>query len=139
MNEIIKNSVESRKTAIFSSYNITDQDLLNKIDDYFNRLNDYASNYNDVMEFENAFASSELNKEYTNLFIEISSYANNSTNDSKDNIIYDEIKEDITYKVRHEAREKTYDKVRDIPIVGEALNIKQHFDLFNKFKKKKND
>ena len=33
MNEMVKNSVESRRTAIFSSYAITDENLFKKIDD----------------------------------------------------------------------------------------------------------
>lgn len=139
MNEIVKNSVESRRTAIFSSYSINDQELLNKIEDYFKRLNEFASNYNDVMEFENAFATSELSKEYADLFMEISKIGNSSPDDKKDNVILDEIKEDVTHRVRHEVRQDAYNKVRDIPVVGDAMTVKQHFDFFSRFKKKKND
>lgn len=139
MNEIVKNSVESRRTAIFSSYSINDQELLNKIEDYFKKLNEFASNYNDVMEFENVFATSELSKEYTDLFMEISKIGNSSPDDKKDNVILDEIKEDVTHRVRSEVRQDAYNKVRDIPVVGDAMTVKQHFDFFSRFKKKKND
>lgn len=139
MNEIVKNSVESRRTAIFSYYSINDQELLNKIEDYFKKLNEFASNYNDVMEFENAFATSELSKEYADLFMEISKIGNSSPDDKKDNVILDEIKEDVTHRVRHEVRQDAYNKVRDIPVVGDAMTVKQHFDFFSRFKKKKND
>lgn len=139
MNEIVKNSVESRRTAIFSSYSINDQELLNKIEDYFKKLNEFASNYNDVMEFENAFATSELSKEYTDLFMEISKIGNSSPDDKKDNVILDEIKEDVTHRVRSEVRQDAYNKVRDIPVVGDAMTVKQHFDFFSRFKKKKNN
>lgn len=38
MNEIIKNSIEARKNAIFISYNITDKGILKQIDNYFKRF-----------------------------------------------------------------------------------------------------
>lgn len=137
MNEMIKNSVESRRTAIFSSYPITDQDMLKKIEDYFKKLNEFASNYNDVMEFENAFATSELSKEYTDLFMEISTNANPSEESSSYDL-KDEIKDDIKHGVRRQVRQDAYDKVRDVPIIGDAMTVKQHFDFFSRFKKKKN-
>ena len=52
MNEIVKNSIEARKNAIFSSYEITDKSILDRIDEYFNRLNKWAEKYDDVMKFE---------------------------------------------------------------------------------------
>jgi len=38
MNEIIKNSIEARKNAIFISYNITDKGILKQIDNYFKKF-----------------------------------------------------------------------------------------------------
>lgn len=137
MNEMVKNSVESRRTAIFSTYAITDENLFKKIEDYFNRLNDFASSYDDVMKFETDFAASPLSKEYTDLFMEISSSMNNSQGDNKDNIIADELKEDIKHEVRREVHREVYDKARDIPVVGEAMDLKNKFDLLRRFKKNK--
>lgn len=137
MNEIIKSSVESRRTAIFSTYAITDENLFKKIEDYFNRLNDFASSYDDVMKFETDFAASPLSKEYTDVFMEISSSMKNSQGDNKDNIIADELKEDIKHEVRREVHREAYDKARDIPVVGEAMDLKNKFDLLRRFKKNK--
>jgi len=135
MNEMVKNSVESRRTAIFSSYAITDENLFKKIEDYFNRLNEFASSYDDVMKFETDFASSPLAKEYTDLFVEISKM--NNPEEKKDNVILDEIKYDVKHRIRREAYQETYDKARDIPVVGEAMDLKNKFDLFSRFKKNK--
>ena len=38
--------------------------------------------------------------------------------------------------MRRRARQDIYNKARDIPVVGEALTAKQHFDFFSRFKKK---
>ena len=134
MNEMVKNSVESRRTALISSCNINDQDTLDKINDYFYRLEEFAKNYNDIMEFENAFASSELSSEYTNFF---TSLMNNGEQEKNDNIIADEFKEDVKYHARKEIRHGVYETARDIPVIGEAMDLKNKFDLFNRFKKNK--
>lgn len=135
MNEMVKNSVESRRTAIFSSYAITDENLFKKIEDYFNRLNEYASSYDDVMKFETDFASSPLAKEYTDLFVEISKL--NNPEEKTDNIVADEFKSEVKHQVRREIYRETHDKVRDIPVVGEAMDLKNKFDLFSRFKRNK--
>ena len=142
MNEILKPSIESRKTALFSSYDIKDPGNLKTIEDFFKKLEDFSKDYNDVMEFETAFASSPLSKEYSDLFVQIMN--TESTTDGKAPVyekkeeytIQDEIKDDMERAVRRKARQEAYDKVRDIPVVGEAMSVKQHFDFFNRFRKK---
>ena len=71
MNDLVKNSIDSRKTAILNSYDITDQTLLGKIEDLFNRINELGDGCSEIMDFENKFAASELNQEYIQLFTEI--------------------------------------------------------------------
>ena len=142
MNEILKPSIESRKTALFTSYDIKDPGNLKAIEDFFKKLEDFAKDYNDVMEFETAFASSPLSKEYSDLFVQIMN--TESTTDGvapvqekeEEYTIQDELKDDMERAVRRKARQEAYDKVRDIPVVGEAMNVKQHFDFFNRFRKK---
>lgn len=142
MNEILKPSIESRKTALFSSYDIKDPGNLKTIEDFFKKLEDFAKDYNDVMEFETAFASSPLSKEYSDLFVQIMNTEN--TTDGKAPVqekeeeytLHDELKDDMERAVRRKARQEAYDKVRDIPVVGEAMSVKQHFDFFNRFRKK---
>lgn len=150
MNDLVKGCVESRKTAIFSTYDIKNQDTLNKIEDFFKRLESFADNYNDAMQFETALASSELNKEYMELFTQIAtnetaknistmqeavSNANETKSEAQE--LAEEIADDVTHSVRRQARQQAYDKVRDIPVVGDVLNVKQHIDFFSRFKKKK--
>ena len=133
MDDIIKASIEGRRAA-FSVYQINDKKIINKIDNYFEKLNTFAYHYDDINEFEKDFANSELSKEYTDLFIEVSNKCEISNSDTN---LADEIKDDVARGVRREVRQEAYDQVRDIPVVGEALNIKQHFDFFSRFKKKK--
>ena len=45
MDNIIKQSIEGRKNAIFNSYEVTDKVMINKIDDLFNRINDFGEKY----------------------------------------------------------------------------------------------
>ena len=35
-----------------------------------------------------------------------------------------------------EARQDAYNAARDVPILGEAMTAKQHFDFFDRFRKK---
>ena len=49
----------------------------------------------------------------------------------------EEIVDDITHRAKMEARQEAYDTVRDIPVIGDAMTVKQHFDLFSRFRKKK--
>ena len=139
MNDMVKNSVESRKTALFTSYEITDEKLKKKIDDYFERLEKFASNYSDPMEFETAFAQDKLCKEYSDLFT-----AAMSQGEKKPSAVKEaakdaawEIKNDVKYHVRHKAYVETSSKVRSIPVVGDVIQAKQTFDLFKRFRKPK--
>ena len=52
MNDIVKSSVESRKNALFASYDIKDPGTLSKIDEYFKRVEEFAKDCTDVMDFE---------------------------------------------------------------------------------------
>ena len=142
MNEILRPSIESRKNALFSAYDIKDPGNLEAINNYFKKLEEFAKDYNDVMEFETSFASSPLCSEYSNLFVQIMN--TESTTDgvapvqeeSTEYTIQDELKDDMERAVRRRARQDAYDKVRDIPVVGQAMEAKQHFDFFNRFRKK---
>ena len=71
MNDLVKASIEGRKNAIFSAYDITEQSIIDKIEDLFKRINEFGETCTDSMDFESKFASSELNQEYVELFTEI--------------------------------------------------------------------
>ena len=152
MNDLVKSSIESRKNAIFNAYNITEQNIIEKIENLFKRINEFGENCTDNIDFESKFASSELNQEYIQLFTEIATSCSQIVRQSEENtnVKSDEeaILEDISSELKYQAKEaiqpirskiyqETYDEVRDIPIVGDILNVKQHVDFFSRFKKKK--
>lgn len=142
MNDIKTNCIDSRRNAIFASYNVKDSGTLKMIDDYFVKLEEFSKSCTDVMDFETKFSTSPLAKEYGDLFVLVM----NSEPDINGNMpvneveeeytIQDEIKDDINRGIRRRARQDIYNKARDIPVVGEALTAKQHFDFFSRFKKK---
>ena len=142
MNDIIKPSIESRKTALFSQYDIQDPGNLKTIEDYFKKLEEFAKDYNDVMAFETAFAASPLCKEYSDLFVQIMN--TEKTVDGKAPVVdvqeeytlQDEMRDDMERAVRRRARMDVESKARSMPVIGDAMTAKQHFDLFSRFRKK---
>ena len=142
MNDNVKMSIESRRNALFSSYDIKDSGNLKSIDDYFKKVEDFAKNYNDIMEFETAFATSPLQQEYSDLFVQIMNTECTIdgvapvTNVEEEYIGADELRDDLERAARRRIRQDAYNKARDIPILGDAMTVKQHFDLFGRFRKK---
>lgn len=152
MNDLVRNCIESRRTAIFNAYDVKNEDNLNKIEEFFKKLEDFANNYDDVMVFEGAFASSELNQEYMSLFTQIATTEapkNINVDDYKQQdslqlsgdeiaqMAADELVEGVTSKARGIVYREAYDKVRDIPGVGDAIDIKNKIDFFGRFRKNK--
>ena len=151
MNDLVKNCVESRRTAIFNAYDVKNEENLSEIDEFFNKLEQFANDYDDVMSFENAFASSELNQEYMNLFtkiattespknIDVNAYKQeNQINLDKNEVcdmFVDEVSQQVTSTIKGRAYREAYDKVRDIPGVGEAIDIKNKLGFFRRLKNK---
>ncbi len=142
MNNIIKASIESRKTAIFAAYDVKDQGNLKAIDNFIERLEEFAKDYDDVTEFETNFATSPLAKEYSDLFVQI--MQTESTVDgvppvqevSEEYTMQDELVDDINRHTRRRVKQAAYDKARSMPIIGDAITAKQHFDFFDRFRKK---
>ena len=145
MNEKLKPSIESRKTALFSAYDIKDPGNLKAIDDYFKKLEDFAKDYDDVMKFETAFASSPLCQEYSDLFVQIMNTENTIDGQApvheveEEYTLHDELADDMKRAARRRVRQDVTDKARRTPIIGDVMTAKQHYDLFSRFKKKKDD
>ena len=140
MEDILKSCVESRKNAIMGSYKGNNQELLDEINGYFERLEEFAKGFESVQDFESKFAISSLAEEYTNLFTKVMTDGEEQPKeDSLATEVGKEVADDVYHAARHQAYQETYDKARDIPVVGEALNVKQHFDFFSRFRKKKDD
>ena len=142
MNEIVKQSIDSRKNAIFSGYNVTDKGILNKIENLFKRINEFGEKFNDVMEFEAEFAKSPLSNEYTNIFVEIAQKEIDAAKPSMGEVVADRVGTEIKNRVipsravRADARDQA---LRSIPVVGDIIDASQKIDLINKFRNKNND
>ena len=153
MNDLVKTSIESRKNAIFSAYDIKDQSIIDKMEDLFRRINELGESCKDSMDFESKFASSELNQEYINLFTEIATKCPPIVRQTEERhvksdaeCIAEDIASEIKYQVkdatlplRRQMRQEAYDKARNTPIICEIMEAKQYADFFGRFKKKKKD
>ena len=51
MDEMVKNSVEARKQAIYNAYEINNKDIENELNIFFKELESFASRFKDVMDF----------------------------------------------------------------------------------------
>ena len=142
MNEIVKSCIDSRKMAIYNTYDIKKQENIDYLNDYFKRLEEFAANYSDAAAFEQAFSTSSFNQEYMDIFTKICSTESvkeqvlaasaSPVDDEPDN----ELADDLARAARRGARQEAYDKARDIPVVGDVMTAKQHFDFFSRFRKK---
>lgn len=146
----VKSSIDARKNAILSAYNIEDSNIKQKIDELFGKINNLGEVCKDCSEFETKFASSPLNQEYIDLFTEVSTSCkpNNSNIQETDSSyskgyykrqIANELEyqlDSATLEARSKIRQEAYDKARDIPVVDKILEAKQYIDFYGKFKKK---
>ena len=153
MNDLVKNSIDSRKNAVFSAYNITDQSIIDKIEDLFKRINEFGEGCTDTMDFETKFAVSPLNQEYIGLFTEIATSCTPIVRQTEERQVKsdeeyrkEEIESEIRYQtrsatepIRRQIHQETYSAALRTPIVGDIISAKNQIDFFSKFKKKKKD
>ena len=153
MDDTVKVSIKSRIEAIYNAYDINNDDVKNKIVDFNMKMDDLGYSCKDSADFEAKFAASPLCQEYTDLFAFVAAncpcklvpveddpnaksngevIAENAASDLK------YMADDLTSPMRHQAYQATYDAARDVPVLGEVMTAKQHFDFFSRFKKKKN-
>ena len=149
MDSIIKQSIDGRKQAFASTYELTDV-YKKKVDELFKRIEEFGNNCSDAMDFETKFAASPLNKEYTDLFTEVASNCKyilappvdnpNAKSDAeyyRDEAISDAkyLAKDLTMPARRAAREEFDKKMRDTPLgtIEQASNTAWVFKrLFGK-------
>ena len=134
MNEQIRLSIDAKKKAIFDYHDVKSNKTKEKIDNYFRKVEEFGKNYDDIMKFENDFAASPLMKEYTDLFTAIIQTENVGTMVEDVNVL-EEVKDNIEHRFKMETREKRDKELRNMPVIGDVLNVKQHIDLFSRFKK----
>ena len=130
MDEYIKQSIKARKDAFSNTYKISPEKQ-KKIDALFEEINNLGSKCKDVTEFEAEFAKSPLNQRYLDLFTEIATDQNNLGGEiakgaaigAVENIANDAINKVIPTKAA--VHQKAYDAARDIPVLGDAIDIGQ--------------
>lgn len=142
MDDIKTYCIDSRRNAIFSAYDVKDPGTLKMIEDYFKKVEDFAKDCKDASDFETKFATSPLAQEYSNLFTQIMSTETTvdgiaPTNEvTEEYTIQDEMVDDAKRAVRRRARQDVYSKALGVPVLGDAIDAKNKFDLFSKFRKK---
>ncbi len=149
MDSIVKQSIEGRKMAFSSCYELTDV-FKKKIDELFKKINELGETCKDAMDFETKFAASPLNSEYTNLFTEVSQNCkyilpppvDNPDVKSDKEYIKDEVLSDVKYMAkdltmpaRRKAREALDSKLRDTPL-GKIEQARNTASLFGRLFKK---
>lgn len=154
----IKSSIENRKAAFYSAYDITDKSIEKEIEDLFSRIEDFGKTCKDGMDFEAKFATSELNTEYINMFTKVATTCKTKLQPVEDNpnvesdaeYIAREAAEDIEYAIdsatqplRHEAYERSKEALRSNPVGNALFNANNQLENLNHirklFSKKKKD
>ncbi len=137
--------IDSRKNAIFASYNVQDPGTLKTIDDFFKKVEEFAKDCKDIQDFEAKFATSDLNKEYTDLFTmvmqtEADVNGNMPVHEvEQEYTLHDEMMDDVNRAIRRRARQDMYNAARSVPGLGDAMTAKQHYDFLTSLKRKKDD
>lgn len=153
MDNIVKTSIDGRKSAFFSAYEIKDENLIKEIDELFNKIYEFGEGCSNSTEFETSFATSPLNTEYINLFTKVAQSCSPIVREevpvnvkSDEEILKEEIESEARYRAkeatlpaRRIAREAATRAARNTPVVGDLMQAKQTFDLFSRFRKRKDD
>ena len=149
MNEYVKQSIEGRKLAFSSVYELTDV-YKKKVVELFKKIEDFGKDCKDAMDFETKFMASSLNTEYTNLFTEVAQNCKyilpppvdnpNVKSDKqqlKDEVLSEAryIAREATLPARRKAREEFDKKMRDTPL-GKIEQISNTASVFKRIFKK---
>ena len=136
MNEQVKVSIDARKNA-FDSFELSN-DQKKDIDALFSKIEKLGAECKDAGEFENKFSASPLNQEYMDMFTKIAT-AGASQNAMKsaaagmaasaaESAIRNAVGSAMGGAVpttKAAVHQKAYDAARDIPVVGDAIDIGQ--------------
>lgn len=140
MDKYVKQSIDARKNAISASYKL-DASAEKKVDAVFNEIEKLGEKCKDAAEFEAEFQKSPLNQKYLDLFTEIATTAQpavqagagksgvgkmvaggmvagaaeSALNQAAHTVV----------PTRAAVHQNAYDEARDIPVVGEAIDVAQ--------------
>lgn len=140
MNDQVKISIGARKNA-FSSFELTNAHK-EEIDKLFAEIEKLGKSCKDAGEFENKFATSPLNQQYMDMFTKISmdSMAGQAAKNAAEGALRSAVGARIP-TTEAAVHQKAYDAARDIPVVGDAIDLGQKASyikhLGGLFKKKK--
>ena len=141
MDEYVKQSIESRKNAIFAAYNV-EGELLKRVEALFAEMEKLGTSCKDVGDFEAKLAASPLNQKYLDLFTEIATNSMVKTSAPKTSTkgigkmvaggvvagVAESAAEQALHKVvptRAAVNQKATDAVRGVPVVSDAIDIGQ--------------
>ena len=139
MDDVVKQCIDGRMN-VFNNYNVTDETVLNKIEDLSKKMNEFGEECKDAMEFNDKFMKSPLNDEYNNLVVEVAKSGVKADMPSAGEVIADTVIDRAKTKIRPSRAvmaDKRDQAIRDIPVVGDVVQANQTFDLFKRFKKNK--
>ena len=151
MNDQIKLSIDGRRTAFANSYELTPEAEA-KITDLFKEIEALGKSCKDSADFEAKLAASPLNQKYISLFTELAqtcksklapvSNTDTEPQPTKGEVAADLLKNDLEMAAdgtvqhfRGRAYRTAHDKARDIPVVGDTIDLKNKIDFFSRFKK----
>ena len=163
MDEYVKQSIDARKNAFSAAYEIN-AEMQKKIDALFVKIEELGTTCKDVTEFEAKFAASPLNQQYMDLFTEIATgsittgasgagapkgkvgkmVAGSLIGGAVEGVVDSAVHRVVP--TRAAVHQKAYDAARDIPVVGDAIDVSQKVGyamhlgkLFGGRKKKKDE
>ena len=151
MNDQIKLSIDGRKAAFENAYELT-PNAKKKIDALFEEIEALGKECEDSPDFEAKLAASPLNQKYIDLFTELSQTCKSklgpapnaeiepqpTTGDVAADLLKNDAEMALDGTVQHfrgRAYRAAHDKARDIPVVGDAIDLKNKIDFFSRFKK----
>lgn len=144
MEESVEMSIDGRKNAIFNAYEVP-ENMQAKITELFKSIEELGKTCKDSADFEVKFAASPMNAEYTQLFTDLAmsgakckfgpapgeveeiDQAEVARDLAKD---YAEMEvEGAVQSVSGRAYRAAESKMRDIPVIGDAIDAKRKFDF----------
>ena len=145
MDDNIRKSIDARRDAFLASF-VVDAGMQKKIDALFSEIEKFGAKCKDVGEFETEFAKSPLNQEYLDLFTEIATKgaAKTAVKGAAVGAVQSAAEQALQNAVptRAAVHQKASDIARDVPVLGDAIDIGEKASyighLGKMFGKKKN-
>lgn len=134
MDESIKISIDARKNAILGGAYEIDDATKKEVEALFVEIEKLGKESKDSGDFEAKFAASPLNQQYMDMFTKIATNSASSaaTKDIAQQMVAGAAESAVRNAIgnavpttRAAANQKVYDAARDIPVVGDAIDIGQ--------------